>query len=94
MEPAIWFVIVFLVLLKIPAAYLCYVVWWAVKDPPVPGEEEEEDSVDESVEPGGPDAGGSWWRRRARKPLHHGPHGSPTRRPSPALTNARSRERA
>jgi hypothetical protein len=92
MEPVTWFVIVFLVVLKIPAVYLCYVVWWAVKDPPVPGEGE--DAADaEGVEPGGPEPGGSWWRRRARKPLQRGPHGSPTRRPSPALTNARSKER-
>jgi hypothetical protein len=90
MEPVTWFVIVFLVLLKIPAAYLCYVVWWAVKDPPVPGEDGS--SVDEQAEPGGPEAGGSWWRRRVpRPPLRHGPHGSPDRRPKPAVTTARTR---
>ena len=31
----LWFTIFFLVILKIPAAYLGYVIWWAVKDPPV-----------------------------------------------------------
>jgi len=93
MEPVTWFVIVFLVLLKIPAIYLCYVVWWAVKDPPVPGEEG--GSADDGLEPGGPEPGGSWWRRRtSRKPLHRGPHSSPPRRPAPAPTNARSRPRA
>ena len=30
----LWFTIFFLVILKIPAAYLGYVIWWAVKDPP------------------------------------------------------------
>ena len=33
----LWFTIFFLVILKIPAAYLGYVIWWAVKDPPEPG---------------------------------------------------------
>jgi hypothetical protein len=90
MEPVTWFVVVFLVLLKIPAAYLCYVVWWAVKDPPVPGEDDA--SADEHAEPGGPEAGGSWWRRRVpRPPLRHGPHGSPDRRPKPAVTTARTK---
>lgn len=83
--------IVFLVVLKIPAIYLCYVVWWAVKDPPVPGGQG--DSVG-GLEPDGPEPGGSWWRRRpSRKPFQRGPHGSPPRRPAPAPTTARSRPR-
>ena len=35
----LWFTVVFLILLKIPIVYLCYIVWWAVKDPPQPGED-------------------------------------------------------
>src|SRR5918999_353252 len=31
----LWFTLWFMVILKIPALYLCYVIWWAVKDPPV-----------------------------------------------------------
>jgi hypothetical protein len=33
---AMWELIVFLVLLKIPVAYLCAVVWYAVRATPVP----------------------------------------------------------
>src|SRR5215216_8092783 len=35
-SPMLWFSIWFLVILKIPIAYLGYVIWWAVKDPPGP----------------------------------------------------------
>lgn len=31
-----WLTIWFMVILKIPIAYLVYVIWWAVKDPPEP----------------------------------------------------------
>jgi hypothetical protein len=78
----LWFTIFFLVILKIPAAYLLYVIWWAVKDPPEPGT--------------GPDyarvvpedaGGGSPFRPvREHKPIpgrRPGPHGSPVRRPLP-----------
>ncbi len=79
------FTLVFLVLLKIPVAYVCYVVWWAVRDPPSPG----------AGYPGGeddPDASGHgpgdwWWRTRRRAPRGSGPRGSPARRP--AATPAR-----
>ncbi len=84
----LWFALVFLVFLKIPLLYLCYVVWWAVKDPPAPGEGFGD------VDQAGPDAGGpqpdSWWRERARRrPLRRGPHGSPTRRPAPTVARAK-----
>jgi hypothetical protein len=89
MEPKLWFIIVFLVVLKIPIVYLCYVVWWAVKDPPVPGEGYGEAAGDSGLGGPGPDAG-SWWKRRMPpRSLRRGPHGSPARRP--ALTRARSR---
>ena len=32
----LWFSIWFLLILKLPAAYLAYMIWWAVKDPPAP----------------------------------------------------------
>jgi hypothetical protein len=85
-EPVVWFSIVFLVLLKIPALYLCYVVWWAVKDPPAPGEGYGH-APGTTLDDGGPQPG-SWWhpRRRQQPPPRRGPHGSPTRRPTPALT--------
>ena len=86
----LWFTLVFLVLLKIPLAYLCYVVWWAVKDPPAPGEGYA--GAGDRADTGGPDSGPSWWKRRApKRPARRGPHGSPTRRPEPALTRARSK---
>jgi hypothetical protein len=87
-ESALWFTIVFLVLLKIPLAYLIYVVWWAVKDPPVPGEGAA-GAGGAAVD--GPEPGSSWRSRSRRRPLRRGPHGSPARRPSPFLTHARSK---
>jgi hypothetical protein len=90
----LWFTLVFFIMLKIPLAYLCYVVWWAVKDAPAPGE----GYADAAGEPeaGGPEPWpGSWWRRRLprRPPARSGPHGSPARRPAPVLARARSRSR-
>jgi hypothetical protein len=73
----LWFTLWFLVILKIPALYLAWVIWYAVKDPP------------EGAEPGQPDAGedgGPGWRpssdRRRLRP-RRGPHGGPDRRPLP-----------
>jgi hypothetical protein len=85
----LWFAIVFLVLLKIPVAYLAYVVWWAVKDPPQPGEGCEGAGRELG---GGPAPDSSWWRRpplpgRTRR---RGPHGSPTRRPEPVVARSKS----
>lgn len=90
----LWFTIFFLVILKIPAAYLGYVIWWAVKDPPEPGTGPgyargvREDS-------GG---GGSPLRPlRERKPIpgrRPGPHGSPARRPVPLPAPGRAERSA
>jgi hypothetical protein len=86
----LWFTIFFLVILKIPAAYLGYVIWWAVKDPPEPGS----DSVYVRVPASDEDGGGTAWRRPrdrdsapGRRP---GPHGSPVRRPEPTLAPGRA----
>jgi hypothetical protein len=86
----LWFTLVFLVLLKIPLAYLAYVVWWAVKSPPEPGEGYEGTGSD--VGSDGPSSGSPWWKppvrdRRGRR----GPHGTPARRPAIAGTRARSK---
>lgn len=88
----LWFTIVFLVLLKIPLVYLVYVVWWAVRNEPEPGE----GYGGETDLPGadGPEPGrGPWWRVRPprRPPLRRGPHGSPARRPAPLAARGRSR---
>jgi hypothetical protein len=71
----LWATIWFMVILKIPALYLCYVIWWSVKDPPV----EHSGEANESFGNGGigPEP------RRPRSPVpgrRPGPHGSPSRR--------------
>jgi hypothetical protein len=91
----LWFTIFFLVILKIPAAYLGYVIWWAVKDPPEPGT----DPACDRVSPGGGEDGGSpVWQPSSggrwvpgRRP---GPHGSPERRPRPVLAPTRAEKRS
>jgi hypothetical protein len=89
----LWFTIFFLVILKIPAAYLAYVIWWAVKDPPEPGL----DAARDRLPPEGEDGGGTPWRRPpSRHPIpgrRPGPHGSPVRRPGPVLTPGRAEKR-
>jgi hypothetical protein len=86
----LWFSIWFLVILKIPIAYLAYVIWWAVKDPPAPatgpafGGSESGD--------GGGGVPGQTRRRLPRRPLpgrRPGPHGTPVRRPVPAHARER-----
>jgi hypothetical protein len=66
----IWEIVFVLVILTLPVAYVCWVIWWAVKSEPELGLE------------GGTD-GSSWspWRRRRRgpKPPRNGPHGAPDR---------------
>jgi hypothetical protein len=79
----VWFTVFFMVILKIPALYLAYVIWWAVKDPPAP----------ETL--GGGYAGSNRrpWRPPARKPSpgrRPGPHGAPLRRPTPAPAPVRA----
>ena len=90
----LWFTLWFMVILKIPALYLGYVIWWAVKDPPDPGTDPAYSRVPSSDE----DSGGTAWRRPrgrgwvpGRRP---GPHGSPSRRPQPVLSPGRAEKRA
>jgi hypothetical protein len=86
----LWFTIWFLVILKIPAAYLAYVIWWAVKDPPEPSTGPAQGWAGSSNDGGG--VGGPSRRRRPPTPIHGrrpGPHGVPARRPAPV----RARER-
>ena len=85
---ALWLTIWFMVILKIPAIYLAYVIWWAVKDPPAP-------------ETGGGNGfgGGIGPSRRppARKPApgrRPGPHGAPVRRPADAPVRVRAKRLA
>jgi len=86
----LWYIIFFVILLKIPTVYLLYVVWWAVKDPPQPDGGLAADGSGAGAD--GPEPGSSWWKRRPpRRPSRPGPHGSPERRPEPALTRARAK---
>jgi hypothetical protein len=71
----LWFTIWFMVILKIPALYLCYVIWWAVKDPPVEAPGGSSDGYGGSGTPPG--------RHGPRLPVpgrRPGPHGKPARR--------------
>jgi hypothetical protein len=89
----LWFTIFFLVILKIPAAYLGYVIWWAVKDPPEPGT----NGGYERMPSSGEDGGGTAWRRPSRSSIpgrRPGPHGSPARRPQPVLAPGRAEKRS
>ena len=80
----LWLTVWFMVILKIPVLYLCWVIWWAVKDPPDVEAEPTLEEVDGGDSPG--------WRRppdrRTRRP-RGGPHGSPARSPGrPARARA------
>jgi hypothetical protein len=91
--PMVWTTVWFLLILKIPVAYLAWVIWWAVKDPPQPGQCDPA-RVRRPVD--GFDPTGSRARRRLLpRPRHPGPHGTPLRRgPRVALARARRRIRA
>jgi hypothetical protein len=85
----VWIVIFLLVILKIPVAYLCAVIWYAIKAVPEPGE-----NAGVTVETGPEGDGGL---RRGRLPRFPRPHGSPARRyprtPQPAAARMRADER-
>lgn len=72
-----WLTIWFMVILKIPIAYLAYVIWWAVKDPPEPRPEVAVPVrlVPDDDVPGRPRPHGG----RRRPDPSRGPHGRPTR---------------
>jgi hypothetical protein len=84
----LWFTLWFMVVLKLPALYLAYVIWWSVKDPP----------TEVAGSPGGSEGGGVPGRDRPgpRRPFadkRAGPHGSPDRRPNrtaPVAARARA----
>ena len=72
----LWLTIWFTVILKIPALYLAYVIWWSVKDPPAAPAGD----VGESLGGGGfepPRRRGPHRPVAGRRP---GPHGAPDRR--------------
>lgn len=73
----VWEAIFFLLVLKIPLVYLCWVLWWAIRAQPNPPEPEGA-LVLAPVEPD-PRPGWLFLHRRFR-PRRPGPHGSPVRR--------------
>ena len=86
----VWEIVFLMLVLKIPIAYLCWVVWWAVKSEPRPPEGA---AVTVRV---GPDDGPRWTRRPSHR-LRPGPRGGPTRTyprtARAALAQARSARR-
>jgi hypothetical protein len=73
----LWLAIWMTVILKIPALYLAYVIWWAVKDPP----EAAAGSAGEGLHGGG-----------MEPPRHRGPHAPVAgRRPGPHGSHSRRR---
>jgi hypothetical protein len=72
--PQVWEFVFLMLILKIPIVYLCCVVYWAIKSEPRPPEFA---ALPARVEP---EPRPPWTRpERRRRPLRHGPHGSPSR---------------
>jgi hypothetical protein len=65
-----WAFLYMFVLLKLPLAFMLWLIWWAVHEQPVPSEEEDSD-----------DSGGGGERRHPRprrpRPPRRGPHVGP-----------------
>ena len=80
--PAIvWELIFMMVILKIPIAYLCFVVYWAVKAEPKPPEPVRASTQAEGPEPKAP------WSPQSRKPRpRRGPERGPARARRATLT--------
>ena len=80
----IWEVIFVMLILKLPVAYVCWVIWWAVKAETEPGVEGEPNDS-------------SWmpWRRKPRDPRNgphgpQGPHGTSGPHGAPGRANPRT----
>jgi len=80
--PAIvWELIFMMLILKIPIAYLCFVVYWAVKAEPKPPEPVRASTQAEGPEPKAP------WSPQSRKPRpRRGPERGPARARRATLT--------
>jgi hypothetical protein len=73
-----WELIFMLLILKIPVAYLAWVVWWAIKSEPRVG-------GSDSLE-----GWKRWSRPQGPRPRRGGPHGSPVREAGRVLRKARA----
>jgi hypothetical protein len=71
----LWELVFLMVILKIPIAYLCYVVWYAIKAEPRPGRG---GLAGVRVTPDPPSPSFDRFPRRTRRRLPR-PHGGPTR---------------
>jgi hypothetical protein len=71
--PRVWEFVFLMVILKLPIAYLCWVVYWAIKAEPRPPEPAVLPARLD-LEPRPP-----WSRPRRLRPRPGGPHGSPVR---------------
>ena len=80
MSRAGWDLLFMMLILKIPIAYLAFVVWYAIKAEPEPG-----------VDPGEYSVWRPWRRPSGPRPRRGGPHGTRDGRPVP---HARARTRA
>jgi hypothetical protein len=90
----LWFSIWFLVILKIPIAYLAYVIWWAVKDPPASAGGPALGAAEDGDSGGGtPGPARVRFPRRPVPGRRPGPHGRPARRPVPAYARERAASR-
>ena len=73
-----WELVFMMLVLKIPIAYLCWVVWWAIKAEP----EGDAEGGNEGLE------WKPWQHRPGPRPRRGGPHGSRAR---PAMRSRRAR---
>jgi hypothetical protein len=71
----VWELIFMMVILKIPIAYLCFVVYWAVKAEPKPPEE----PVRAASQAEGPDPKAPWSPHNRRPRPRRGPERGPAR---------------
>ena len=72
--PIVWELIFMMLVLKIPIAYLCLVVYWAVKAEPKPPE-----PVRASTQPDGPDQKAPWSPNSRPPRPRRGPERGPAR---------------
>ena len=80
-----WAVFWIAVVLKIPIVMLLCIVWWAIKDPPVP--------VPQERGGGGSDRNPRYPRRRPPHPPRRGPHADPSPAAPARMRIARGRRR-
>ncbi len=80
-----WAVFWLAVVLKIPIAALLWIVWWAVREPPLPNVGND-DGGGSDRDPGHP-------RLRPPRPPRRGPHRSTETRPPARVRTARGRRR-